>query len=106
MSKFPLRPAVTGMSALLLAATLTGCFSPGAGQTAEGGDGAGRIKLAMLQPPRSGLSPLSDDAFKLSRWKTAQTLVELDELGEAKPALAMAWQQDDAFQSARGGAVP
>ncbi|TLM83105.1 ABC transporter substrate-binding protein [Pseudarthrobacter sp. NamE5] len=96
MSKFPLRPAVTGMSALLLAATLTGCFSPGAGQTAEGGDGAGRIKLAMLQPPRSGLSPLSDDAFKLSRWKTAETLVELDELGEAKPALATAWQQNDA----------
>lgn len=49
----------------------------------------------MLQPPRSGLSPLSDDAFKLSRWKTAETLVVLDGLGEAQPALATDWQQLD-----------
>ena len=49
----------------------------------------------MLQPPRSGLSPLSDDAFKLSRWKTAETLVVLDGLGEAQPALATGWQQLD-----------
>lgn len=96
MSRFPLSPAVTGISALLLAATLTGCFSAGAEQAAEGGDGTGRIKLAMLQPPRSGLSPLSDDAFKLSRWKTAETLVELDDVGEAKPALATEWQQTGA----------
>ena len=93
MSKLRLRPALTGMSALLLATSLTGCFSAGTGQTAGDGQGSGRIKLAMLQPPRSGLSPLSDDAFKLSRWKTAETLVELDELGEAQPALATGWEQ-------------
>jgi peptide/nickel transport system substrate-binding protein len=45
----------------------------------------------MMQPPRSGLSPLSDDAFKLSRWSTAETLVELDADGDAEPALATKW---------------
>ncbi|MPQ97167.1 ABC transporter substrate-binding protein [Modestobacter sp. I12A-02628] len=49
----------------------------------------------MLQPPRSGLTPLSDDAFKLSRWSTAETLVTLDDLGEAQPALATGWTQVD-----------
>ncbi len=34
-----------------------------------------RIRVAMMLPPRSALSPLSDDAFKLSRWSTAETLV-------------------------------
>ncbi|MGN9837049.1 ABC transporter substrate-binding protein [Nonomuraea sp. H19] len=47
----------------------------------------------MLQPPRSGLSPFSDDAFKLSRWSTAETLVNLDEKGDARPALATAWSR-------------
>jgi len=47
----------------------------------------------MLQPPRSGLSPLSDDAFKLSRWSTAETLVVLDDDAVARPALATAWSQ-------------
>ncbi|BAS17791.1 uncharacterized protein YhjP [Arthrobacter sp. Hiyo8] len=49
----------------------------------------------MLQPPRSGLTPLSDDAFKLSRWKTAETLVVLDALGDAQPSLSTAWTQLD-----------
>jgi peptide/nickel transport system substrate-binding protein len=47
----------------------------------------------MMLPPRSGLSPLSDDAFKLSRWSTAETLVKLDGDGDALPALATGWQQ-------------
>ncbi|MHC5558850.1 ABC transporter substrate-binding protein [Kocuria sp. U4B] len=82
---------VAGASAVLL----TGCFSADPG--AAGGDGGtgGRIEVAMLQPPRSGLSPLSDDAFKLSRWSTAETLVRLDEAGEAQPQLATDWQQLD-----------
>jgi peptide/nickel transport system substrate-binding protein len=88
------RTGLTTLSALLLAAGLTGCFAGGE-QAADGGDSTGRIKLAMLQPPRSGLSPLSDDAFKLSRWQTAETLVVLDGLGEAEPALATDWQQVD-----------
>ena len=44
----------------------------------------------MLQPPRSALTPFSDDAFKLSRWSTAETLVRLDEAGDAQPMLATA----------------
>ncbi|MEI4271806.1 ABC transporter substrate-binding protein [Klenkia sp. LSe6-5] len=82
--------AVTTAAALLL----SGCFS--SGSTDAGGEAAdGRISLAMLQPPRSGLSPLSDDAFKLSRWSTAETLVVLDADGEAQPALATDWAQVD-----------
>ncbi|WP_086565900.1 ABC transporter substrate-binding protein [Streptomyces africanus] len=74
-------------------ALLTGCFS--GGQPATDGSGAGgkRVRVAMMQPPRSALSPLSDDAFKLSRWSTAETLVKLDADGDAEPALATEWTQ-------------
>lgn len=72
---------------------LTACFSAPAPAGGAGSDE--RISVAMLQPPRSGLSPLSDDAFKLSRWATAETLVVLDEAGEALPALATEWEQVD-----------
>ncbi|MFJ8085988.1 ABC transporter substrate-binding protein [Streptomyces sp. NPDC096205] len=75
---------LAGVSALL-----TGCFS---GSPATDGDGR-RIRVAMMQPPRSGLSPLTDDAFKLSRWSTAETLVRLDADGDARPALATKWRQ-------------
>ncbi|WP_128255346.1 ABC transporter substrate-binding protein [Falsirhodobacter deserti] len=54
-----------------------------------------RIHVAMLQPPRSGLSPLSDDAFKLSRWSTAETLIRLDAAGDPQPLLATEWEQLD-----------
>lgn len=71
---------------------LTGCFAPA--QTApDGPGGERRLRVAMMQPPRSGLSPLSDDAFKLSRWSTAETLVKLDAKGDARPALATGWTQ-------------
>lgn len=75
---------------------LSGCFSPAAGSSPDGAGTSDRISLAMLQPPRSGLSPLSDDAFKLSRWSTGETLVTLDDLGDAQPALATDWQRVDA----------
>ncbi|MBT0567448.1 ABC transporter substrate-binding protein [Williamsia sp. CHRR-6] len=48
-----------------------------------------------MLPPRSGLSPFSDDAFKLSRWSTGETLVVLDAAGDAKPALSTAWRRVD-----------
>ncbi|KAA9394897.1 ABC transporter substrate-binding protein [Kocuria coralli] len=84
----------TSATALSVAALLllTGCFSGG-----SSGDGSTdeRVELAMLQPPRSGLSPLSDDAFKLSRWSTAETLIRLDEEGNAEPMLATEWEQVD-----------
>ncbi len=67
---------------------LTGCFAAPAADPS-----GGRIKLAMLQPPRSGLTPFSDDAFKLSRWSTAETLVTLDADGNARPGLATGWRR-------------
>lgn len=77
--------AISVASSLLL----TGCFSSGARSASEGK----RIRVAMMQPPRSTLSPLSDDAFKLSRWSTAETLVTLDKDGDARPALATKWRR-------------
>ncbi|WP_309059615.1 ABC transporter substrate-binding protein [Streptomyces sp.] len=77
-------------AALAASALLSGCFS----STGAAGSGEGeRLRVAMMQPPRSGLSPLSDDAFKLSRWSTAETLVKLDADGDAVPALATEWKQ-------------
>ncbi|MEU0944512.1 ABC transporter substrate-binding protein [Streptomyces canus] len=83
-------PARHLLPAALASTLLTGCF---AGTSAEAGDRGQRVRVAMMQPPRSALSPLSDDAFKLSRWSTAETLVKLDADGDAEPALATAWQQ-------------
>ncbi|WP_155058273.1 ABC transporter substrate-binding protein [Streptomyces blattellae] len=77
--------AVAAASALL-----TGCFASSESASSDAGN---RVRLAMMQPPRSGLSPLSDDAFKLSRWSTAETLVKLDADGDARPALATEWTQ-------------
>lgn len=81
----------TALGALLgapVAVSLAAC-GPEQGEAAADG----RIALAMLQPPRSGLSPFSDDAFKLSRWSTAETLVVLDADGAPQPGLATAWEQ-------------
>jgi peptide/nickel transport system substrate-binding protein len=77
-------------AAIAAPALLSGCFAATGGGTGAEGK---RIRVAMMQPPRSGLSPLSDDAFKLSRWSTAETLVRLDEDGDARPALATEWEQ-------------
>ncbi|WP_449044822.1 ABC transporter substrate-binding protein [Paracoccus versutus] len=68
---------------------------PGFAQDAAPHDDNARIRLAMLQPPRSGLTPLSDDAFKLSRWSAAETLIRLDPDGLPQPFLATAWAQVD-----------
>ncbi|OSZ60994.1 ABC transporter substrate-binding protein [Streptomyces pharetrae CZA14] len=77
-------------AAVAAPALLTGCFAATGG---SGGAEGKRVRVAMMQPPRSGLSPLTDDAFKLSRWATAETLVTLDEDGDAEPALATEWRQ-------------
>lgn len=88
-------PRFIGPTGCLLAGSLllVGCFDPVDPKENTGDER--RIRLAMLQPPRSGLTPLSDDAFKLSRWSTAETLVVLNADGEAEPALAIEWQQLD-----------
>ncbi|MHC5909150.1 ABC transporter substrate-binding protein, partial [Streptomyces sp. S6] len=77
-------------SALAAASLLfvSGCFT---GSSEASGDGGKRIRVVMMQPPSSGLSPLADDAFMLSRWSTAETLVKLDAAGDARPALATKW---------------
>ncbi|MBS0848310.1 ABC transporter substrate-binding protein [Citrobacter sp. JGM124] len=86
-----MRKALWPTGGLLFATMLlTGCFNEDHDETKKSQDG--RIKVAHLQPPRSGLTPLSDDAFKLSRWSTAETLVTLDSAGDAQPALAILWQ--------------
>jgi peptide/nickel transport system substrate-binding protein len=93
----PNRPAPRRLLALaaipLSIGLLSGCFSSPGSAADAGADE--RVSIAMLQPPRSGLSTLSDDAFKLSRWATAETLVVLDEAGEALPALATEWERVD-----------
>ncbi|SBS33356.1 Nickel-binding periplasmic protein precursor [Marinomonas aquimarina] len=77
---------------------LVGCFDSSDKQAEEAVSNANasevsEIRLAMMQPPRTGLSPLSDDAFKLSRWSTAETLVNLSPDSEAQPMLATSWEQ-------------
>ena len=86
------RALVAGTAVVLLT---SGCFGGSTDSAAAPDEDGARISLAMLQPPRSGLNPLTDDAFKLSRWSTAETLVVLDADGIAQPALATAWSQTD-----------
>lgn len=73
---------------------LVGCFDEQRDTSSTETDE--RISVAMLQPPRSGLTPLSDDAFKLSRWSTAETLIRLDASSDPQPSLATEWEQLDA----------
>ncbi|PZG02945.1 ABC transporter substrate-binding protein [Micromonospora deserti] len=80
---------VASVLTLLLA---TGCFG---GAAAEENSDGGRLRVAMLLPPRSGLSPFSDDAFKLSRLGIAEALTTLDEGGAPQPALATSWSRVD-----------
>jgi len=101
MTSLP-RPDLTGvLGAALTSVLLAGCAGCAGGPDGGSADSAGgaaqddRISIAMLQPPRSGLTPLSDDAFKLSRWSTAETLVVLDAAGDAQEALATSWTQED-----------
>lgn len=85
--------------ALLAASTmLTGCFDAKDEDTStevKDNQTTSEIRLAMMQPPRTGLSPLSDDAFKLSRWSTAETLINLSDQSDAEPMLAIKWTQVD-----------
>ncbi len=82
----------TLLAALATPLLLAGCFDASPEST-EADDA--RISVAMLQPPRSGLTPLSDDAFKLSRWSTAETLIRLDANSDPQPFLATEWTQLD-----------
>ncbi|MFG6136416.1 ABC transporter substrate-binding protein [Halomonas sp. B23F22_10] len=100
---FPLAPLSLSLFALAL---LAGCqqeesaSTENAGETAAETADAGerRLRVAMLQPPRSGLNPLTDDAFKLSRWSTAETLIRLDDDGSPEPFLATEWERLDPYR--------
>lgn len=81
------------LSGMLL--LLTACSDHDASQQVTERLESNRLHLAMMQPPRSGLNPFSDDAFKLSRWSTAETLIKLDPEGEPQPFLATQWTQID-----------
>ncbi|TKV56910.1 ABC transporter substrate-binding protein [Nakamurella flava] len=97
------RLATTGVGVVTGTLLLTGCFAGTGGSTASsptasveatsGGSSDARVRVAFMQPPRSNLSQFSDDAFKLSRLSIAETLVVLDENGDAQPALATSWEQ-------------
>ncbi|CAM3092396.1 ABC transporter substrate-binding protein [Actinomyces slackii] len=88
-------PAYTPTRRQFLALVGIGSAAALAACSTSSTSGDGRLRLAMLQPPRSGLNPLTDDAFKLSRWSCAETLVVLDAEGGAQPALATEWTQDN-----------
>lgn len=90
--------ALSASGTLLLA----GCAGGGgsAAPAASGSAGGGgvsdeRISVAMLQAPTSALSPFSDDALKLSRLSTGETLVRLNDDIEIEPMLATEWEQTD-----------
>ncbi|GAL10319.1 oligopeptide ABC transporter [Vibrio astriarenae] len=74
---------------------LLGCFGTDEGTSSNETAAKSEIRVAMMVPPRTGLSPLSDDAFKLSRWSTAETLVNLTPEGDAEAMLATDWEQVD-----------
>ena len=69
---------------LALGSLLTGCF-------ASESDGAERLRVAMNGSPNAGLSPHSEDAFKLARWSVAETLLDLDEQARPIASLAVEW---------------
>lgn len=87
------RTLLTALASAPLLVGLSACA--GGSQGAGTADATGRIKLAMLQPPRSALTPFSDDAFKLSRWSAAEPLILLDDNGDPEPLLATSWEQAD-----------
>ncbi|WP_067220590.1 ABC transporter substrate-binding protein [Marinomonas gallaica] len=85
------------MALALSITALTGCFD-GSEDAKQSADAAAqtqddRLKLAMLLTPRTGLSPLSDDAFKFSRWSVGETLAFLNAEGTLEPKLATEWEQ-------------
>lgn len=82
--------ALATTAALLLA----GCAS-GAGASGSDGEGDDRIQVAMMMPPKAAMNPFSDDAAKLSRWSTAETLVRLSDEIKIEPMLASEWEQVD-----------
>ena len=92
------RSTMTASLVLASSLVLTGCFPGGGnGDDSGGASGDSRIKIAMLAPPSSGLSPYSDDVTKLSRWNVIESLIFLDEESAVQPLLATDWEQIDDY---------
>lgn len=92
LRKTPGRLALTIAMTALVGVTLAGCAG-GAPVEEESADA--RLQLVNVLAPGAGLSPFSDDAFKMTRVGAFETLVTLDENGELQPGLATAWEQID-----------
>lgn len=83
------------VAALTSGLALSGCSFSGGDAAKAPADGGARLRMAMLLTPRAALSPLSDDAFKLTRWGAVETLVMLDKDFAPSPGLATEWKQTD-----------
>lgn len=68
-----------------LGGLLAGCF------TSSEAEGTDRLRIAMSGDPNAGLSPHSEDAFKLVRWSVTETLLDLDDQALPVAALAVEW---------------
>lgn len=86
--------AFTAATALALT-SCAGNGAPDSSDDAQAGGADERIRVSMMSAPAAGLDPYSDEALKLSRWSTGETLVQLDENIETKPMLATDWVQVD-----------
>lgn len=87
--------------AAILAIALSGCSNPSPTTnpadtpTSTSNQGAGRIRVAFMQPPKAAMHPYSDDAFKYSRLSASETLVRLDQNADPQPLLATGWEKTD-----------
>ena len=91
-----LRKGYAGFLAVAAAAALalSGCAGT-SGQSEKPADGAQRIRVAFMQPPKAAMHPYSDDAFKYSRLSAAETLVRLNKDAGPEPLLATKWKNTD-----------
>ncbi|WP_250444520.1 ABC transporter substrate-binding protein [Actinotalea sp. C106] len=72
------------------ALVLSGCGGASAEPASSGDE---RIRVAFMQPPKAAMNPFSDDAFKLSRLSSAETLVRVSDDVEPEGLLARSWEQ-------------
>lgn len=94
MRKVMRRRALSVLAAGSIAALLLSGCAGSSNDAGEGGDDA-RIRVARSFAPTAGLSPYSDDATTLSKFGSAETLVQLSDDLEAEPLLATDFEQVD-----------
>lgn len=91
---------ITHLATLALLLLLVGCAVPvdtannaPASRIAE--DGTKRLVLGEVFWPTAGYAIETDDAFNLTGWGVAETLVKVDFDGQMVPNLAESWTQSD-----------